>query len=328
MDSSEQQKTSASEIEGNVMVPKTFAEAVASVTRSILVEFDREIAQKQLYYHTREHVFSVQRNARLIFQTIRPYLLSDADWTLEAIDRMELLVDLCAIAHDAIQLFIPNEVHTSRRRESGVSEQATIEKLCGYISEVNRQISTFYPESSSLFTAADIAIISEAIEATICAYDVTEQAIYQPSLYDETRSISLVTRIIALADIASLGIEGVEFYNREGSLLFLEENTDIIPIVQTQEIEKLAVEKPDLYENLRQRLLRRTGFQVNFAKSRLNRLSRELVGFPEAAIPLLTRQVFQYLTPETVQDVIEKTPTDAETTLEQLIQFFGFEFLI
>ena len=311
-------------MEGSTAVPRTFAEAVEVITQLILVEFDREIAQKQLYYHTRDHVFSVQRNARLIFQAIRPHLSVQ----LDAINRLELLVDLCAIAHDAIQLFIPNEAHTSRRRESGVSERKTIEVLCDYIHSLNQKIAASNPEHLALFTAADIAIIEEAIEATICAYDVTEQAIYQPSLYREDSPISVVTRIIALADIGSLGIEGIAAYNREGSLLFLEENPDIIPIVQTQKIATLATEEPSLYENIRQRLLRRTGFQVSFAKSRLNRLSQELAGFPEAAIPTLTQEVFQYLTPQTIQEAIDKTPTDAETTLETLIQFFGFESII
>jgi hypothetical protein len=324
MDSSEQHQLPGSEMEEHAAVPKTFAEAVEVVTQLILADFDREIAQKQLYYHTRDHVFSVQRNARLIFNAIRPYLSATPD----EIDRLELLVNLCAIAHDAIQLFTPSEAHTSRRREAGVSEQKTIEKLGDYIHSLNQTVAASNPESSALFTAAEIGIIEEAIEATICAYDVTEQAIYQPSLYPENSPISVVTRSIALADIGSLGIEGIATYNHEGSLLFLEENPDIIPILKTQTLTKLASEEPDLHENIRQRLLRRTGFQVSFAKSRFNRLSQELTGFPEAAIPKLTQDVFQYLTPQTIQEVIEKTPTDADTPLEQLIQFFGFESIL
>ena len=302
----------------------TFAKSVAKVNQFIIAEFEREIITKQLYYHRIDHVISVQQCAQLIFQIIRPYLSAD----VETINRMELLLDVCAIAHDLVQVFMPHEPYTSRRRQAGVSENATVEKLFAYIQVFNQQILASNPESTAIFTDRDLAIIQEAIIATTCDYDVAEQSIYQPSLYDESQLISVVAGIIALSDINSLGIEGIAYYKREGGLLFLEENLDIIPIIQNQSVGTLSTDDPELYENLRQRLLRRGKFQVNFAKSRLNRLSSELAFLPADAIPTVTQEVFKYLNLETIKEIEATTPTDSETPLEVLIQFFEFDQLI
>jgi ABC-type cobalt transport system substrate-binding protein len=296
-------------------LPQTFAESIAQVKAIALETFDREIAEKHLCYHTREHIEGVQRRATLIFQAIRPHLNPEVDR-----DRMELLLDLCAIAHDLIQVFVPSvDPHTARRREAGVSETATIEKLLEFIRTVNLQ-------STAQFTGADLALIQEAIAATICDYDPTEQAIFQPAL---SQPISLVARILALADIGSLGIEGIEAYNAEGSLLFLEENLDVRSLRDICPSRSLlatpVIDQPELGEILRQRLLKRARFQVSFAKSRLKRFSQEMADFPAAALPAITHEVFQFLTPATLQRLEETTPTAADTSLETLIAFFQFD---
>ncbi|WP_016953678.1 hypothetical protein [Anabaena sp. PCC 7108] len=302
----------------------SFTETVARVNQFVLAEFEREITEKQLYYHTKEHLMAVQQRSQLIFEVIRPYLSAD----VETIKRMELLLGVCAIAHDLVQIFTPHQSHTSRRREAGVSENATIEKIFAYIQILNQQISVSNSHSTAFFTDADLAIIQESITATICDYDTTEQAIYQPALYNENQPISPVACIIALADIGSLGMEGIAAYNREGSLLFLEENPDIIPIIKNQQMRTLFTDNPELYENIRQRLLRRAKFQIHFAKSRLNRLAFELTPLPTAAIFSLTQEVFKYLNLETIKEIEATTPTDIETSLEILIKFFEFEQLI
>jgi hypothetical protein len=326
MNSHNQKNSHLHQLPGEVAlyINDDFTVSVERVNQFVLAEFEHEVIQKQLYYHTKDHLMAVQQRAQLIFQAIRPYLSVD----IKTIKRMELLLDVCAISHDLLQIFIPHEPHTSRRRQAGVSENASVVKLFDYIQVLNQQISASNPDSTALFTDLDLAIIQESIIATICDYDTTDQAIYQPSLYDQNPSISLVARIITLADIGSLGMEGIGSYNREGGLLFLEENPDIIPIIQNQSVGTLSRDNPELYENLRQRLLRRTKFQVNFAKSRLNRLLNELSPFPAAAIPILTQEVFKYLNLETIKEIEAATRTDAETPLEVLISFFGFEHLL
>lgn len=169
-------------------LPETFAESVEQVAAFSLAELDRQITQNQLYYHNREHIKGVQQRAEQIFRTIRPaWKVSLEQETAENdLERMKLLLDLSALAHDIIQIFIPQtEPHTPRRREAGVSEQATIEYVLDYIHRLNQQLQEKNPQHPARFTASDLQIIQEAIAATICAYDPNEQAIYQLS----TRSL-------------------------------------------------------------------------------------------------------------------------------------------
>jgi hypothetical protein len=300
--------------------PQTFTETVAQAKAFVLQVFDREIAEKCLYYHTRQHVEGVQQRASRIFQVSHPdFNVSDTS------ARLGLVLDLCAVAHDMVQIFVPQvEPHTSRRRETGASEAATIEDLLAYLSKLN-QPTLINQASSAQFTDSELQIIQEAIAATICDYDPVEQAIYQPALYRQEPAISLVARILALADIGSLAMEGIEAYNLEGSLLFLEENPDVQSLLQHDKLKNITLDYPELHENIRQRLLHRARFQVNFAKSRLRRLPQELEVFPSEVAATLLQQVFHYLTPETIEAIEFKTPTAEDTSLQTLVDFFQLD---
>ena len=322
------QRSHSSSLEHSLRLPTTFAESIERIKIFALQEFEREIAQKQLYYHTYEHVNNVQRRSQHIFQVVRPYweVASSQDQPPISLPRMELLLTLCAFAHDMVQIFIPpTQPHTARKRQPGVSEMATIDQLLEYINELNQQLTTSDQDSPARLTNEDLTIIRDAIETTICAYDTTEQAIYQPKLTQDNQSLSLVARILALADIGALGLDGIKVYNREGSQLFLEENLDVIPLLLDGTIHSLSASNWELYENIRQRLLSRCRFQVNFAKSRLARFEREVADFPPDAISELTHKVFKYLNATTIQEVEKITPTDENTSLEVLLQFFKFE---
>lgn len=314
--------------ENSERVLSTFAIASAKLKDFAFQEFEQEITRAQLYYHTREHISGVQRRANVIFQAIRPYWeasLKD-DAAPDYIARMQLLLDICATAHDMVQIFVhETQPHKSRRRETGVSEAATIEKLFEHINLLNQQQGEQNLNNPAQFSDTDLLIIREAIAATICIYEPSEQAIYQPVLYDTSKPISPIARIIALADIGALGMEGVAAYEQEGSLLFLEENPDVIPILLNQEIKTLADDNPELYENIRQRLLRRARFQVNFAKSRLARYVREIEDLPGGSIRVLVDEIFQYLNMKTIEEIESMTPTLEDTTLEELIIFFKLE---
>lgn len=315
-------------IEHSSQLPTTFAESIAQIKTFALQQFDREIEQKQLYYHTHEHIENVQRRANLILQAIAPYWsdLSSGDRPTIDLPRTALLLDLCAISHDMVQLFVPPpQPHMTRQREPGASERATLEQLVGYIHKLNQQLQDSDPNSPARLTDNDIWVIQEAIAATICAYDPVEQAIYQPALDETNLCLPIVARILALADIGALSIDGVQVYEREGSLLFLEENLDLIPLLLEGRIDALGAENQELYESLRQRLLKRCRFQVNFAKSRIARFDREILRFPEQAMSTLTHKVFRYLTPATIAEIEAIAPTAEKTSLEELLEFFKFE---
>lgn len=308
-------------------LPQTFAETIAQIEKAALQRLAEEADRKKLYYHTETHIRNVQRRSHQIFDAIYPALTQEAAANSTPIDleRMRRLLDLCAVAHDMVQIFEHNpQCHMTRRRTPGASEIATIEELVAYIHQTNQQLEQ-QNSSHARLTETDIAIIREAIHATICAYDSQEQAIYQPLLYDPQQSPAIVTRILALADIGALGMDGIEVYNQEGSLLFLEENPDVISLLQDGTLYQLEETNPALAQNIRQRLLSRCRFQVNFAKSRLARIEPELQGFPEATIPVLRHEIFKYLAPETVRRVEAITPTDNGTDLGKLLQFFRFE---
>lgn len=299
-------------------LPCTFADAIAHIKTITLQEFDREITDKQLYYHTREHIQGVQRRAKQIFQAVRPYFESTVDN-----NRLELLLDLCSVTHDMIQIFVPQpQPHTSRKREAGVSEIATIELLFTSIQSLNHLLEAQTVGHPAQFTNADLEVIRAAIEATVCLYDPSDQAIFQPSLYDFSKPLPLVAQIVALSDIGALGMEGVGAYNEEGRLLLLEENPDIPQILQIHSIKTLAANYSELYENIRQRLLKRARFQVSFAKSRLLRFPREIANLPEKAIAVLTHKVFQFLNQETIDEIERITPTSERTSVADLIMFF------
>jgi hypothetical protein len=309
------------ELDHSSPLPTNFVESIAQIRRFALQKFDREIEQKQLFYHTREHVENVQRRTHKIFQAIYPDEMLTSNVHLF---RTRLLLDLCATAHDMIQVFLPQlQAHATRRREVGVSERATIGELLVYISELNQRLQLDDLCHAAIITNDEIEVIRSAIAATICAYDPIEQAIYQPDLA-HTNSIPIVARILALADIGALGMEGIQAYQQEGSLLFLEENLDLIPLLLEGSLDRLDASDPALYENLRQRLLKRCRFQVNFAKSRLKRFRQEILGLPEEAIAALT-DIFGYLTPATIETIAALTPTDEETSLKEMVEFFEFE---
>lgn len=299
-----------------------FTERFEKVVATALEIFEQEVERQKLYYHGLDHVYGVARRARLIFDTSVLFYTSRAQSGI-SLNRQHRLLYLSAIAHDMLQIFLPQtSPHTPRRRQSGQSEKATFERLLSLIEQVN-QSAIYYRSAQPIFTAAEVAVLQEAIEATVCQYDPVDGSIYQPLLYLEHRqgrSLSLVAHSIALADIGTLGIEGVEAYRQEGRLLLVEENLDIVAFLEEPSSFDSAFR-----ENLRQRLLRRARFELSFARGRLNRLDRELQGLPEEAIEALKAQVFTHLTPETI-DILERSvPTDDKTSLDKLLDYFNLK---
>lgn len=326
-----------------------FSSAIAQAIDFVTALFESEIKQKRLYYHGIEHVQAVARRSLLIFDTVVPFLHDDkassvgsssvgssSAVSLSGPDgevgwqRQRALLRLSAIAHDMIQLFVPQrEPHTPRQRKSGLSELKTFEHLREFMVEHADD------NHAPIFTAADIELVRRAIAATVCEIDSADGGIYQPLLYPQSArppaaaqpafsqlppSLSLVPRCLALADIGTLGIDGIAAYQKEGSLLLLEENLDIVDFVSGVSAFDLAAQ-----EVLRQRLLKRARFQVVFAKSRWARLDSELDGLPEDAVLLLKKTVFKHLNADTIATIEQITPTADHTSLNELLMFFQLE---
>ncbi|MGL4884344.1 MAG: hypothetical protein ACRC8K_25310, partial [Waterburya sp.] len=218
--------------------PNSFAETVQLVEDYVRAEIAQETKDKQLYYHTLDHALAVKRRANLIFQGIKPVL--QASQSLEELQRLESLIALCAVAHDMVQEFVAKtETYKPRQRIPGVSETATANKLIQYLRDLNQNLATDV-KPTILFSDQDLKIIEDAIAATICArdplagkvsYSFSPYSIYQPYLYKSQTKISLVGNVIALADLGTLGIEGIKPYLQEGILVFIEDNLDLADLI-------------------------------------------------------------------------------------------------
>lgn len=315
------------QLESSQPIPKNFEQAVSMIKEFAFAEVEKEAQKKQLYFHNYAHAEAVRRRAEIIFNAIEPFWHKICDRSSSCDSkRAKYLIDICAASHDMVQEFLPlKSPQTARQRESGVSENATISKLINYIENLNQKFIAENPELPPLFTQADLEIIRKSISATICLFDSNDNSIYQPDLYNSEQQIALNARIIALADIGGLGIDGIPAYFQEGSLILLEENPDIIPLIKDFLSKTNSRNDDEAYENLRQRLLKRTKFQISFAKGRYARLNKELEGLPQEVVSVLKEKVFKYLNEQTIQQIEALTPTADDTSLKKLIEFFKLD---
>ena len=306
--------------------PNSFTETAKLVEKFAIQEIARETEEKQLYYHTLDHAIAVKRRAKCIFRAIKP-ILSNSQSSVE-LDRLESLISICAMAHDMVQQFSQSEdkVATPRKRISGVSEIATANKLIDYLKHLNQKLSIDRADSAILFRDEDLATIEDAILATICDrdpkagkanYSFSAHSIYQPYLYSSQPKISIVGNIIALADLGTLGIDGVEPYIREGILVFLEDNLDTKSLILNCDYPS-----PSIQAATKARLLNMARFIVNLAEERKARFELEIAEFCPEAREILREKVFIYLNQENIKKIKTTVPTSDNTSLEELIDFF------
>ena len=313
--------------QNNWKKPNSFAETVELAESFVRREIIRETKDKQLCYHTIDHAVAVKRRAKTIFRAIRS-TLSDSQPSTE-LERLESLIGLCAMAHDMIQQFSQStELDTPRKRIPGISEAATANKSVEYLKNLNQILSTDCPKSL-LFQKRDLEIIKDGILATICdrdpqagkaVYSFSEHSIYQPYLYDTYPKISIVGRIIALADLGTLGIDGVAPYLKEGILVFLEDNLDIRNAIANSDRSDLLIQPA-----IKARLLNMARFIVDLARERKARFEVEIAGFSAPARQILRENVFVHLNRANIQKIEAIVPTDDSVSLAELIDFFRLD---
>jgi hypothetical protein len=276
---------------------------------------------KQLRYHNFNHALAVHRRAMTLFDALEGHWQPGQDAT-----RSRPLIELCALSHDMVQEFVPSQTRDrGRQRISGVSETATFQKLRTYMAEVDQR-----QTDQAMFTEADVALVEAAIAATVCAYDSASRTLHQPRLYDRDHPLPLAARLLALADLGSLAMDGLEAFREEGRLLFLEENLDLIhllsgqsPIAAPPRDSSLALTAAE--ELLRQRLLNWSRFQVDFAQGRLACCDDELSGLPPSAQAWVRQQLFQHLNEGAIAHIQATYPQDETTSLRTLVRFFQMD---
>ena len=307
-----------------------FIEACKKIEKITLAEVKKEAKNKKLYYHNVAHVWGVKRRSNIIFQALKPTLRDKIKH--QELNRICYLINVCAIAHDLVQEFSFSLEQKPRSRPVGLSETLTIDKLINYIRQINQELSPSRSKSETIFTETDINLIKEAIQATVCHYDRANNFVYQPYLYQSDRQLNIIAKIIALADLGTLGMEGLEPYLKEGILLFLEENLDIVNLIL--EIKNNSSEPNFLLTqlersakdyNLKERLLKYTRYLVEFARGRQANFEREIASFDEPAQIILRERVFTNLTAATISQIESIVPTSKETTLARLLKFFNFD---
>ena len=315
-----------------ITITSCFSETVKLAEIYALEQIQQQAEKKQLYYHTVTHAIAVKRRAKIIFQAIRPSLETNSN--SEELNRIASLIDLCAIAHDLVQEIVPpTEANAARKRPVRVSEIATINKLTRYIKNLNQKLSERNIHPSAKFNELDLQIITEAIAATICELDpfavtansgLSPHSIYQPYLYSSKTKLSLVPNIIALADLGTLGIEGIDPYLHEGVLIFLEENPDLVKLIATNnDIKRQSKLKASQTQEItKQRLLNMTKFMVNLAKDRQVRFQQEIKAFPKEAQHILQHRIFKYLNLDTINKIEKLTPIGENSSLTELLNFF------
>jgi hypothetical protein len=312
--------------------PTSFTEMVQLVEQYVQGEIVQEIKDKQLYYHNLNHALAVKRRANSIFQAIKPILTEN--YSLQELTRLESLISICGLAHDMVQIFEPTPPRSTRKRISGSSELETASKLLQYIKNLNQALKTEKLDPSLLFSDREQQIIRDAIIATICIRDPqgskaeiswSPHAIYQPYLYDAQSKISMVGRIIALAALGALGMDGVEAYIQDGILVFLEDNPHLKELVLNCH---LPSDRPNpsgqdtTQELTRVKLLAMSRFIVDLAHEREARFEQEIAGFMPQMRQILRNQVFIHLNQESINQVKSLVPDQSSASLSELISFF------
>ena len=311
--------------------PVSFGDTVRLVKNYVKAEVIKEAEHKQLYYHNFDHALAVERRAIYILQAIKPVLLKEN--SLEQLSRLESLISVCGLAHDMVQIFESTPPNQSRKRRSGLSETESAEKVIRYIARLNQALAAEKLDSSFQFSEEEQQLIRDGIIATICVPDpqgsksntFSGQSIYQPYLYDIQQETSIVGRIIALADLGALGIDGTEEYISDGILIFLEDNPHLIELVlncdRLNDLDRHLSHRQN--SELKTKLLTMTRFTIDFARERLARFEPEIAGFSPPIRQIIRDRVFVHLNQKSINLIENTIPSHSDTSFSELSDFFN-----
>jgi hypothetical protein len=162
----------------------------------------------------------------------------------------------------------------------------------------------------------DYQVVKSAILATTPGFDVALQTVTHPLLTDTS---PLIARIVALADISTLGFDGPPAIIDEADRLFREENLDILA-----NIAKGATISETKLDWIKERVLQWMHSQTQFAKGREKLLPKELAYFPTDAQESLMRLFNKFsLSQEVIEETIEVRSKMSPITLLTEIGYFS-----
>jgi hypothetical protein len=182
----------------------------------------------------------------------------------QAMGATEAEADLAGIAaafHDTVQNWEENRRPDGailRKRFAGRNEQDSATEAVRWMQELGNN------------DVQDAQLVTEAILATVPGWDPANGTVCQPNLKPDSH---LVVRAVALADLATAGMQGTDFAH-EGDPLFREEQLDIARTISA------ATRRSDIpvdtQEGFRTRMLQWSKSQAGFANGRKARLEAEL----------------------------------------------------
>ena len=263
--------------------------------------------ENNLPFHNSEHTLGVIRRTEKILKAIQA-----ADQNLVNSHDLEI-GRLASAFHDTVQEWEKNTINDGnfekvlRKRFAGNNETASSNEAVAFMVRAN--------ENEFVFSDNDKKTVQRAINATVPGWDMENKTIKQPNLQDNN---SLVERAVALADLATAGMDGPEKFVKEGKALFREENLDILEAVRSgEDIPK------DKQESFKKRILGYLKSQANFAKGRQARLEEEIQPIRHEEAREAVAKLFSRF-----EDSIQKSKEVADEaegmTFEELVEYMGY----
>lgn len=289
---------------------KAVMQGAEEAQMKIKQRFENPLDEKNyLPFHDRAHTESVMsRTERILdaIQKVGPDLVSDKD-VQNGI--------LAAAFHDTVNSSEENIVRDGdrtkimRKRFTGNNEQKSADEAVEFMGQAATESKAY------IFSKNDVAIVREAIAATVPDFNPEKKTVVQPNLKEES---SIVARALALADLGTAGMDGPKKFLKEGDDLFREENLDIAKaLLKPEQIDEAQK------DYFRQRMLGWTKFQPAFARGRKELLDDELRGFPEKAKDAIKKLFDKF--DLSIQAAGERAKRREEMSCEEIARDMGYK---
>ncbi|MDO8529367.1 MAG: hypothetical protein Q7S18_01735 [bacterium] len=269
---------------------------------------NRPDEKDNLPFHNAEHTKGVVDNVEKILKAIQ-----QASPDLDLVSDHDVQIGrLAAAYHDTVQDWKENKVKegefekVSRKRLAGSNETKSGEEAAKFMRDAN--------QNGAVFSEQDIQTVKRAIDTTVPGgWD--GKTVIQTNL---TKNSSLVERALALADLATAGMEGSKRFLEEGPAIFREENLDILEAIRSGE--NISKDKQDYFK---ERMIKWLRDQPAFARGRQARLAVELEAIPEPARAAVAGLFDKF--EDSIQKSQEVADEAGKESFEKLIERMGYK---
>lgn len=270
-----------------------------------------------LPFHNREHSENVLKRTERILTIVHeknPDIVTP---------RHILLGKFAAAFHDRFQI---SESVSTVDPETGLTKTMRVRAI-----QANEGVSAYDAiqfmdrinemQQPDLFSAEDMKIVSEALQATTPGFNPEKKTVVQPFLKSDA---SFISRALALADLGDAGMDGADAFVAAGANLFREENLDVEEAIK----KATASENPEPLtdkqkEFFKKRMLAWGSFQPSFAQGRADLFEQEITQFPEETKEALRAEFSHF--PESIMAAQKKVENRSHMSFEELARDFGYK---